>query len=426
LCDPFDAEASIAKTQYFWHGFSGRCPDVGPWTPLVKRSLITLKALTYLPTGGIVAAPTTSLPEQIGGKRNWDYRYCWLRDATMTLLAFMSLGYFEEAQAWRDWLARSVAGDPDQMQIMYGLGGERRMEEHELHWLSGYEDSHPVRVGNAASRQIQHDVFGEVADAMAQAIKGKLPPHPRIEAITQVIVPYLEKAWRLPDEGIWEVRGQRQHFTHSKVMCWVALDRISAVAKTLENGAEFAAHCRQVADEIHAEVCREAYDSELGSFVQYYGSKSLDANLLQIPLTGFLPPDDYRVLGTVKAIERQLMRGGLLLRYDSEVTDDGLPAGEGVFLVCSFWLADVYVLLGRPDDARVLFERLAGLCNDVGLLSEQYDPQARRMLGNFPQAFSHVGIINTVLNLHRAQAPVQERAHAEIDRSQAMSDSKVT
>ena len=355
LSDAFDADASLAKTEYFWHGFSGRCPDVGPWTPLVKRSLITLKALTYLPTGGIVAAPTTSLPEQIGGERNWDYRYCWLRDATMTLLAFMNLGYFEEAQAWRDWLARSVAGDPDQMQIMYGLGGERRLEEHELHWLSGYEDSRPVRVGNAASQQIQHDVFGEVADAIAQAIKGKLPPHPRIEAITQVIVPFLEKAWRVPDEGIWEVRGPRQHFTHSKVMCWVAFDRISTVAKTLEKGAEFAEHCRQVADEIHAEVCKKAYDPELGSFVQSYGSKSLDASLLQIPLTGFLPPDDYRVLGTVAAIERQLMRGGLLLRYDSEATEDGLPPGEGVFLVCSFWLADVYVLLGRPDDARDMF-----------------------------------------------------------------------
>ncbi|MEO6959265.1 MAG: glycoside hydrolase family 15 protein [Burkholderiaceae bacterium] len=409
----FDAEATLSETEHFWHEFSGRCPDVGAWTGMVKRSLITLKALTYLPTGGIVAAATTSLPERLGGQRNWDYRYCWLRDATMTLLAFMSLGYFDEAAAWRDWLTRSVAGDPDQMQIMYGLRGERRLPEYELAWLCGYEDSKPVRIGNAAALQTQLDVFGEVADAMVQAIKGKLPPHPRIAAITEAIVPFLEKAWREPDEGIWEIRAPQQHFTHSKVMAWVAFDRIAIVAEGMENGQAFSVNCRRIADEIHAEVCHQGYDSELGSFVQYYGSKSVDASLLHIALTGFLPPDDPRVLGTVAAIETRLMRDGLLLRYDSEVTADGLPAGEGVFLACSFWLADVYVLLGRDHDARFLFERLTGLCNDVGLLAEEYDPHTRRMLGNFPQAFSHVGIINTALNLHRALAPAQKRAHAD-------------
>ncbi len=413
VSEPFDAETALAETEYFWHEFSSRCPDVGPWSGLVKRSLLTLKALTYLPTGGIVAAATTSLPEKLGGQRNWDYRFCWLRDATMTLLAFMSLGYFEEARAWRDWLTRSVAGNPDQMQIMYGLGGERRLPEYELPWLSGYENSQPVRIGNAAATQTQLDVYGEVADAMVQAIEGHLPPHPRIEAITKVIVPFLEKAWREPDEGIWEIRAEKQHFTHSKVMAWVAFDRIAMVSGSMKNGHDFSKNCRRIADEIHAEVCSKAYDPVLGSFVQHYGSNCLDASLLQIALTGFLPPDDPRVLGTVAAIEKRLMRDGLLLRYDSEGGVDGLPPGEGTFLVCSFWLADVYVLLGRDDDARALFERLAALCNDVGLLAEQYDPHERRMLGNFPQAFSHVGIINTALNLHRAQAPAQKRAHPE-------------
>ncbi|NYT36765.1 glycoside hydrolase family 15 protein [Allopusillimonas soli] len=408
----FDVDAALAQTEYFWREFSSRCPEVGPWTHLVKRSLITLKALTYLPTGGMVAAATTSLPEQLGGQRNWDYRYCWLRDATITLLAFMNLGYYEEAKAWREWLARSVAGRPDQMQIMYGLGGERRLTEYEVPWLSGYENSAPVRIGNAAATQTQLDVYGEVADAMEQAIKGGLPRHLRIEAIAQVIVPFLEKAWRQPDEGIWEIRARQQHFTHSKVMAWVAFDRVAIVAEGMENGREFSAKCRRIADEIRDEVCREAYDEEMGCFVQYYGAKTLDSSLLQIPLTGFLPADDPRVVRTVKAIEHRLMRNGLLLRYETEHNVDGLPPGEGAFLVCSFWLADVYVLQGRDDDARALFERLVDLCNDVGLLAEEYDPHDKRMLGNFPQAFSHVGIINTALNLHRASSPVHNRAHA--------------
>ena len=412
VAEGYDFGAALTGTNYFWREFSDRCPDVGPWTDLVKRSLITLKALTYLPSGGIVAAPTTSLPEMLGGKRNWDYRYCWLRDATMTLLAFMSLGYFDEANAWRNWLTRSVAGSPDQMQIMYGLAGERHLPEFELPWLCGYEDSQPVRVGNAAASQFQLDIYGEVADAMVQAIRGHLPPHPRIEAIAQVIVPFLEEAWRQPDEGIWEIRAERQHFVHSKVMAWVAFDRIATVASTMTNGRGFASHCRRIANQIRKEVCDKGYNREHNTFVQHYGTESLDASLLHIVLTGFLPPNDPRVIGTVAAIERRLMRDGLLLRYETDSGVDGLPPGEGVFLACSFWLADVYVLQGRYADAQRMFERLTGLCNDVGLLSEQYDPQSRRMLGNFPQAFSHVGIIDTALNLYRrGQAPAIDRAH---------------
>lgn len=410
--DPYDFGAALASTNYFWREFSDRCPDVGQWSALVKRSLITLKALTYQPTGGIVAAPTTSLPEMLGGERNWDYRYCWLRDATMTLLAFMNLGYFDEAEAWRNWLTRSVAGSPSQMQIMYGLAGERHLPEFEIPWLSGYENSRPARIGNAAATQTQLDIYGEVADAMAQAIRGHLPPHPRIEAIAQVIVPFLEQAWRRPDEGIWEIRAEPQHFVHSKVMAWVAFDRIATVASSMSNGGRFAHNCRRIANQIRNEICEKGYDSERNTFVQHYGSRALDASLLHIVLTGFLPPNDPRVVGTVAAIEQRLMRGGLLLRYETESGVDGLPPGEGVFLACSFWLADVYVLQGRYAEAQALFERLTSLCNDVGLLSEQYDPQLGRMLGNFPQAFSHVGIIDTALNLYRrGQAPAAERAH---------------
>jgi GH15 family glucan-1,4-alpha-glucosidase len=412
VADAPEVERAVAETEHYWRSFSERCPDVGPWTALVKRSLITLKAMTYAPTGGIVAAVTTSLPEYLGGERNWDYRYCWLRDATMTLLAFMNLGYYEEAAAWRKWLMRSVAGNPEQMQIMYGLAGERRLPEYELPWLSGYEGSAPVRIGNGAATQRQLDVYGEVADAMSQAIRGGLPRHPRGAAIFRVIMPYLESIWREPDEGIWEIRGTPQHFTHSKVMAWVAFDRAAALAEPTEEGREQALHYRAVADQIHADVCARGFNQELGCFVQAYGSTHTDASLLQIALTGFLPADDARVLATVARVESTLMRDGLLLRYDTEHGVDGLEPGEGTFLVCSFWLADVYVLLGRQADAEVLFARLAGLCNDVGLLAEQYDPKAGRMLGNFPQAFSHLGIINTALNLHRAEAPAQARAQS--------------
>lgn len=407
-----EVDAALASTEAFWRDFSSRCPPVGPWTHTVKRSLITLKALTYMPTGGIVAAATTSLPEQLGGTRNWDYRFCWLRDATMTLQAFMKLGYYEEASAWREWLMRAVAGAPEQMQIMYGVSGERHLLEWEASWLQGYERSRPVRIGNAAAEQFQLDVFGEVADAMAQALKGGLPPHPRTRALSEVIMPFLEAAWRRPDEGIWEVRGGRRHFTHSKVLTWVAFDRSARLASAAESGKDLAVRWRRIAAEIHDDICRNAFDAELGSFVQAYGSKSIDASLLQIPLVGFLPPNDPRVIGTVRAVESRLMRDGLVLRYETEGVDDGLPPGEGAFLACSFWLADVLVLLGRHADARRLFERLQGLCNDLGLLSEEYDPAAGRMLGNYPQAFSHVGLINTAVNLARHFGPAEDRAVA--------------
>jgi GH15 family glucan-1,4-alpha-glucosidase len=408
----FDVESALQQTERFWREFSDRCPDVGPWTDQVKRSLITLKAMTYAPTGGIVAAVTTSLPEQLGGERNWDYRFCWLRDATMTLLAFMNLGYFEEATAWRNWLLRSIAGNPEQVQIMYGLAGERRLLEYELPWLAGYEQSRPVRIGNGAASQVQLDVYGEVADAMTQALKNGLPALPRSTEIQKVIMPFLEKVWHQPDAGIWEIRSAPRHFTHSKVMAWVSFDRNASVLAQSENpeDRERGRHYRAVADEIHADVCANGYDAALGSFVQTYGGQEMDSSLLQIALTGFLPVDDPRVTGTVTRIEQALMKDGLLLRYDSERSTDGVSGSEGTFLVCSFWLADVYVLQGRDEEAQVLFERLCGLCNDVGLLAEQYDPRQNRMLGNFPQAFSHIGIINTALNLHRVVCPVKSRA----------------
>ncbi|WP_264309388.1 glycoside hydrolase family 15 protein [Pseudomonas putida] len=405
-----DVEAALGRTIDQWQAFAARCPEVGPYTALVRRSLLTLKAMTYAPTGGIVAAVTTSLPERIGGERNWDYRFCWLRDATMTLLAFMNLGYFDEAQAWREWLLRSVAGNPEQMQIMYGLAGERDLQEYTLPWLAGYEHSQPVRVGNAASGQRQLDIYGELADAMSQAIKGGLPRHPRSAAIARLILPYVERIWREPDEGIWEVRGPRQHFVHSKVMAWVAFDRAAGLADTTEEDRARGRHYRQVADEIHREVCENGLDPSGTFFVQAYGANELDASLLHIALTGFLPADDPRFLRTLQEIEQRLLKNGLLLRYDTDSCSDGLTPGEGTFLVCSFWLADVYVLLGRQAQAQALYERLSGLCNDLGLLAEQYDPAGKRMLGNFPQAFSHIGIINTALNLHRAQCPARDRA----------------
>ncbi|MGE8370750.1 MAG: glycoside hydrolase family 15 protein [Pseudomonas putida] len=405
-----DVEAALQQTLQQWQAFAARCPQVGPYTPLVRRSLLTLKAMTYAPTGGIVAAVTTSLPERVGGERNWDYRFCWLRDATMTLLAFMNLGYFDEAQAWREWLLRSVAGNPEQMQIMYGLAGERDLQEYTLPWLAGYEHSQPVRVGNAASQQMQLDIYGELADAMSQAIKGGLPRHPRSAAISRLIMPYVEGIWREPDEGIWEVRGGRQQFVHSKVMAWVAFDRAAGLADTTEEGRERGDHYRQVADEIHREVCEQGLDPSGQFFVQAYGSTETDASLLQIALTGFLPADDPRFLRTLEQVEQRLLKNGLLMRYDSDSCSDGLTPGEGTFLVCSFWLADVYVLLGRQAEAEALYQHLTGLSNDLGLLAEQYDPAGQRMLGNFPQAFSHIGIINTALNLHRAQCPVRDRA----------------
>jgi GH15 family glucan-1,4-alpha-glucosidase len=408
--DPFDA---LERTQASWREWSDRCPEVGCWTEAVKRSLITLKALTFAPSGGIVAAPTTSLPEHLGGVRNWDYRYCWLRDATFTLLAFMHLGYYEEANAWRDWLVRAVAGSPNQVQIMYGVGGERWLPELVVDWLPGYEKSAPVRIGNAAHQQLQLDVYGEMADAMFQASKGGMTPSPRASELRPVVLDYLAKAWREPDEGIWEVRGGPQHFVHSKVMAWVAFDR---AANWGPNTAEAAGQWRRIADEIHAEVCERGFDRALGSFVQAYGSKHLDASLLLIPIVGFLPADDPRVKGTLRAIEERLLVGDgeFVLRYESEQTQDGLPPGEGAFLACSFWLIDNYILQGRRADARKLFDRLLARCNDVGLLAEELDPATGRMLGNFPQAYSHVGLINAALNLARETGPVGERAEPPV------------
>jgi GH15 family glucan-1,4-alpha-glucosidase len=408
--DPFNA---LERTQAFWREWSDRCPDIGPWTEAVKRSLITLKALTYAPTGGIVAAPTTSLPERLGGVRNWDYRYCWLRDATFTLLAFMSLGYYDEAKAWRDWLTRAIAGSPRQVQILYGVGGERWLPELIIPWLPGYENSAPVRIGNDASQQLQLDVFGEVADAIFQTIKAGLAPPERARTLRPVVLEYLSAAWREPDEGLWEVRGGRQHFVHSKVMAWVAFDR-AANELAMQAYHQSGRRWRETADEIHAEICKRGFDPDLDSFVQAYGSKRLDASLLLMPLVGFLPASDTRIRGTLRAIEnRLLIDGEFVPRYETENPADGLPPGEGAFLACSFWLVDNYVLQGRYHEARKLFDRLLARCNDVGLLAEEVDPLTGRMLGNFPQAYSHVGLINSALNLSRQIGPAEERAEPQ-------------
>jgi GH15 family glucan-1,4-alpha-glucosidase len=397
---PLDCTEALEDTERWWQEWCGHCTYIGPWRDDVVRSLITLKALTFAPTGGIVAAPTTSLPEKVGGVRNWDYRYCWLRDATYTLWALMVGGYTEEATAWRNWLLRAVAGDPSTLHIMYGVHGERRLPELELPWLPGYEESRPVRIGNAAVNQLQLDVYGEVMDALHVARHAGIAPSEASWALQKALLSWLEHAWREPDEGIWEVRGPRRHFTHSKVMAWVAFDRgVKAVER-------FGAHgpvdrWRQLRATIHEEVCRQGFDPARNTFTQYYGSQELDASLLMIPLVGFLPADDPRVVGTVAAIEHDLMSGGFVHRYRAREHIDGLPPGEGIFIACSFWLADNYQLQGRHDEACQLFERLLSLRNDLGLLAEEYDPVARRLLGNYPQAFSHVMLINSARNLGR-------------------------
>jgi GH15 family glucan-1,4-alpha-glucosidase len=404
-----DWRSAFDETEAFWLKWAARCTYTGPRREPVLRSLLTLKALTYAETGGIVAAPTTSLPECLGGERNWDYRYCWLRDATLTLMALLSAGYREEADAWRAWLQRSVAGRPEQLQIMYGVSGERRLPEWEVPWLPGYQGAAPVRIGNAASSQLQLDVYGELIDAIFQARKEGLAPAASAWAQQETLIEHLEQIWQEPDEGIWEVRGGQRHFTFSKVMAWVALDRSVRDAERFELQAPLD-RWRQLRDRIHATVCEQGFDRTKDSFTQSFSSQELDASLLLIPLVGFLPPDDPRVIGTIAAIERELIVDGFVLRYRTKTGVDGLPPGEGVFLPCSFWLADNYSLQNRDDEAKALFERLLTLRNDVGLLAEEYDPHARRLVGNFPQAFSHLALISTALQLHDCRsgdAPVQ-------------------
>ncbi len=375
----------------------------------MRRSLITLKALAYRPTGGIVAAPTTSLPEQLGGPRNWDYRYCWLRDATFTLLSLMNGGFYQAARDWREWLLRAVAGSPKQLQIMYGIEGERRLTELEVSWLPGYEGAAPVRIGNAASGQVQLDVYGEVMDALYQGRRGGLGALDASFDLQRAMLDHLAEIWREPDDGIWEVRGGRQHFTYSKVMAWVAFDR--AVKGAEEFGLEGPVdQWKMLRQQIHDDICQNAFNAKVGAFTQYYGSDTLDASVLLMPLVGFLPASDPRVQGTVAAIERGLMVDGFVMRYDTKSGKDGLPPGEGAFLACSFWFVDNLVLAGRMDDAVKLFERLCGLCNDVGLLSEEYDPQAKRLVGNFPQAFSHIAMVNSAHNLVLSENSLKQRA----------------
>jgi GH15 family glucan-1,4-alpha-glucosidase len=412
--DPF---STLARTEMHWKEWSGRCRVEGEWRAPILRSLITLKALAYEPTGGIVAAPTASLPENLGGIRNWDYRYCWLRDATITLLAMMRGGYYEEAHAWRDWLARAMAGSPAQLQIMYGIAGERRLPEWEVDWLPGYQGAKPVRIGNNAVNQRQLDVYGEVMNALHVARVGGLQADEAVWAMQGEMLAHLEDIWTEPDEGIWETRGGRQHFSFSKVMAWVAFDRCIKSAEQFDLPAPLE-HWRSIRDKIHAEVCAKAWNRKLNSFTQVYGGHDLDASLLLMPLTGFLPPADARIQGTLAAIEKYLVVDGFVMRYHTADVSDGLPPGEGSFLACSFWLVDNLALQGRLPEAHALFERLLGLQNDVGLLAEEYDAGAKRLVGNFPQAFSHVALVHTGMNLMRheqemAKAAAGQPAEAE-------------
>ena len=411
-----NAEDALQDTIDYWDEWADRSAYKGRWQEEVHQSLVVLKALTYAPTGGIVAAATTSLPEKIGGQRNWDYRFCWLRDATLTLLAFLNAGYLDEARAWRIWLLRAAAGDPAALQIMYGVAGERRLSVTTLDHLPGYESSRPVRAGNAAAEQFQLDVYGEVMDAMHQGRLRNLDVSKEAWALQRRLLAYLEQAWKEPDEGIGEVRGGRRHFTHSKVMAWVAFDRgVQAVERFGRAGP--VERWRDIRAQIHREVCERGFDVQLNSFTQSYGSKKLDASLLIIPLVGFLPPDDGRVVGTVAAIERELFREGVVYRYEQDEeaqTVDGLPPGEGAFLPCTFWLADNFALQGRLDEAEEIFQRLLDLRNDLGLLAEEWDASTRRQLGNYPQAFTHVALVNTAFNLDReAEGSPMEQRHPE-------------
>lgn len=393
-----DAKRALADTEEFWTKWVKKMKYRGEYRDAVERSLITLKAMTFKPTGGVVAAPTTSLPEKIGGSRNWDYRYCWLRDTTFTLLAMTTAGYFDEACEWQNWLLRAIAGSPDQVQIMYGLKGERSLTEWEADWLEGYEKSQPVRLGNAASTQVQLDIYGEMLDTFLHALKG-MGQHTEDDfKVLTLLLEHLEKIWKEPDQGIWETRGGKQQFTYSKVMAWVAFDRAILIAKRLGMDAPFK-RWQEVRDAIHEQICQMGYDKQKKSFVQHYGAGTLDASELLLPLVGFLPASDRRIRGTVEAVERELMRDGFVMRYETEAVEDGLPPGEGAFLACSFWLVSCLKEIGREKDARKLFERLLDLRNDVGLLSEEYDVRHKRLVGNFPQAFSHIALVNAAFYL---------------------------
>ena len=395
---PIDPEHALRDTEYFWTRWTSHLHYTGDYADAVERSAITLKAMTFRPTGGMVAAITTSLPEAIGGPRNWDYRYCWLRDTTFTLLAMTNGGFFDEAAAWQDWLLRAIAGSPDQVQIMYGLKGERELVEWEVDWLPGYENSRPVRIGNGAAGQIQLDIYGELLDTFFHALHG-LGRHTSDDfRVLMLLLKNLEKVWQEPDEGIWETRGGRRQFTYSKVMAWVAFDRALLIADKLGCEAPIK-QWEELRDAIHAEICSKAFDTEMNSFVQFYGAKNLDASLLLMPLVGFLPASDPRIRGTVEAVERELMHGGFVQRYDTAAFHDGLPPGEGVFLACSFWMVSALKAIGRIDDSRRLFDRLLHLRNDLGLLSEEYDVDCRRLVGNFPQAFSHIALVNAAFDL---------------------------
>jgi GH15 family glucan-1,4-alpha-glucosidase len=404
-----DPNQALEKTERSWTAWSQPFEGAGEWSEAVIRSLLTLRALIFERSGSIVAAPTTSLPEQLGGSRNWDYRFCWLRDATFTLLALMNAGYANEATRWRAWLIRAIGGEPALVQVLYGLGGERYIPERMLPWLSGYGGAKPVRAGNAATGQLQLDIYGEVLDALYQSRKRRLVTDAADWMLQIELLKHLEKIWELPDEGIWEVRGPRRHFTYSKVMAWVAFDR---AVKSIEEFGFVGPldHWRHLRQHIHDDICAKGFDPEQGVFTQSYGGKELDASLLMMALVGFLPPDDKRLRGTVEAIEQRLMANGFVRRYDTQTAEDGLPAGEGAFLACSFWLVDNLVLLGRCDDARGLFERLLALRNDLGLLSEEYDIAAKRLVGNFPQAFSHIALINSAYNLAHAAKPAEQRS----------------
>ncbi|MGE5548594.1 MAG: glycoside hydrolase family 15 protein [Solirubrobacterales bacterium] len=403
------AERILADTLAWWRRWSARCTYRGAWRDPVMRSLLTLKALTFSPTGGIVAAATTSLPERLGGVRNWDYRFCWLRDATFTLYSLLQSGYTDEARAWREWLLRAAAGEASQLQVVYGLGGEHRIPEWEVGWLPGYEGSAPVRVGNAARCQLQLDVFGEVMDALHVGRAADLGPLPPAWTLQCEFLDNLERMWALPDEGLWEVRGPSRHFTHSKVMAWVAVDRSIRDAETWDFEAPLE-RWRALRDTIHCEVCSKGFDAARGTFVQYFGGDTLDASLLMIPMVGFLSCHDERLVGTVAEIERRLMDGGLIRRYEEGPGIDGMPSGEGAFLACSFWYADVLWMQGRRREALAMWDRLLGLRNDVGLLAEEYDTRAGRLVGNFPQAFSHVALVNSAHNMASEEGPVQQRS----------------